>query len=79
MTTELKNTIEKLATEFTPLLNEIHSKSSTTKNYYGEYMNILSRFSNKGIGTIKLIALGLIKAGANVNGVNDAVKIIAGH
>jgi len=72
---QLKDAISKLANEFKPLLADIHNQDANTKNYYGDYLSILSQFADNK-GKLKLIALSLMYAGANVEGVEAAVKIL---
>ena len=75
ITPELKKVIISLSEQFKPILEDVHNSNATTKNYYGDYLSILSQFSGNN-GKVKLIALSLIYAGANVHGVESAVKIL---
>lgn len=75
VTPELKQAIVNLSNEFKPILEGIHNCTASTQNYYGDYLTILSQFSGNN-GKIKLVALSLIYAGANVHGVESAVKIL---
>ena len=68
---ELKKYILDTAEILKPILSDIHAIQPTTKNYYAEYMNILGNTKH-----IKLLALALIYAGANVDGVHNAVSIL---
>jgi hypothetical protein len=71
---ELKNYVIETGVILTPILNDIHAIKPTTKNYYGEYMEILGNTKQ-----VKILALALIYAGANVDGVNDAVNILTAN
>jgi thiaminase len=72
--TETQKVIKEIAENIKPLLEDIHSKQPTTKNYYGDYMSILAQLGNDNIGKIKLLAIAMLYAGANVNGIEYAVK-----
>ncbi len=65
---ELNSIIEVL----TPALEAIHAYPPTTKNYYGDYMRLMS-YQPK---LIKAVALALVAAGANPNGVKSAYDIL---
>lgn len=71
---EAKNAIIELAKTVTPLLDEIHANEPTTQNYYGDYMNLLSTRQNKG--EQKLLAIALLYAGVNYEGLIVASKIL---
>ena len=49
----------------------------TTQNNHGRYMELLSHYNDSKVFQ-KGVALGLIKAGANRQGVNDALKALNG-
>ena len=74
---ELSQAIKTIANIIRPLLEEIHNLPASTQNYYADYMNILSgtNDSNKR----KLFALAMIEAGANVYGIESAMKLIEGN
>ncbi len=74
MTTEqaqaaLNSVIETLR----PIVKKIEDSPAATKNHYGEYMAILSGAPLKNR---KSLAACLIKAGANEDGIVDALKFI---
>ena len=54
---------------------KINNKISTTKNNYGDYMQLITFLLEGKINKINTMQL-LIKAGGNVNGINDAMRII---
>jgi len=56
-------------------IKKINNKISTTKNNYGDYMQLLSFLLDGKISKNHSIQL-LIKAGGNINGINDAMRII---
>lgn len=69
--------IKQLAKIVKPLVDNVHEAPQVSKNYYAEYMSILSRSaSNKGIGYIKLMAITLLYLGCNPDGVSNAVKLL---
>jgi len=70
--------IKELAEIVKPLVDNVHQAPQVSKNYYAEYMGILSRSaSNKGIEYIKLMAITLLYLGCNPDGVNNAVKLLS--
>ena len=74
---ELFATVKELGKVVKPLVDNVHNAPQVSKNYYVEYMGILSRATQgKPKGYIKLMAIVLIYLGCNPNGVNDAVKIL---
>ena len=56
-------------------VKKINNKISTTKNNYGDYMQLLSFLLDGKISKNNAIQL-LIKSGGNINGINDAMRII---
>ena len=54
---------------------KINNKISTTENNYGDYMQLITFLLEGKINKINTMQL-LIKAGGNVNGINDAMRII---
>jgi hypothetical protein len=66
---ELNGIIEVLI----PALEAIHAYPPTTKDYYGDYMRLMS-YQPK---FIKAVALGLVAAGANTKGVKAAYDILS--
>jgi hypothetical protein len=72
MTPEAQNAVKTIAEALRPVLDEIHSKPETTKNYYGDYMAILSRKPRAK----KLIAISMLYAGCNPDGLLAATKLV---
>ena len=54
---------------------KINNKISTTKNNYGDYMQLITFLLDCKINKNNTMQL-LIKAGGNINGINDAMRII---
>ena len=54
---------------------KINNKISTTKNNYGDYMHLITFLLDGKISKNHVIQL-LIKSGGNINGINDAMRII---
>ena len=54
---------------------KINNKISTTKNNYGDYMQLLSFLLDGKISKTNAMQL-LIKSGGNINGINDAMRVI---
>ena len=56
-------------------VKKINDKISTTKNNYGDYLNLLTFLIDGKINKVHSMQL-LIKAGGDINGINDAMRII---
>ena len=69
---ELQEVIKKLAEDLAPALDAIHAAPPTTKNYYGEYMRVLSYQPKYK----KTIAIAMLYAGCNPDGVAAAVNLV---
>ena len=69
---DLKSAVLNIAETIKPALNEIHAQQPTTKNYYGDYMRLLSYRPKYA----KLLALAMLYEGANPEGVEAAIKLI---
>jgi len=69
---ELKQAILNMAETLRPVLDEIHEQTPTTQKYYGDYFKILSYRPEQH----KVIALALLYAGANPDGLEAAVKLM---
>lgn len=76
LSAETQKAVKEIAETIQPLLDDIHSKQPTTKDYYGDYMRILSYAAKQSEGKVKLLAIAMMYAGANPNGVSAAVKNI---
>ena len=70
---EAKAEITTLLNEIIPWIKDIHSKPPTTKNYYGDYMRIMSYHPQFA----KAIGLVLLAGGANPDGVRSAYNIVS--
>ena len=76
----LKKLIKELGEDLKPEVDRIEAQIATTQNRYGDYMALLSVVCNdKDINYAKTVGLGLMMAGANVQGVRDAVKALYGE
>jgi hypothetical protein len=69
---ETKEQMTLLLSELIPWVQETHSSPPTTKNYYGDYMRIMSYHPEFA----KAIGIMLVAAGANAEGVRAAYNII---
>ena len=69
---ELKQAIVNMADTLRPMLDEIHGQHPTTQKCYGDYFRILSYRPDH----YKVIALALLYAGANPEGLEAAVKLM---
>ena len=66
---------ELIGSELIEMVKNVEKKPLTTKNHYGNYMHLLSVLIGEGVNIDMAKAL-LIKAGGNVEGINDAYKCI---
>ena len=69
---DLKSAVLNIAETIKPALNEIHAQQPTTKNYYGDYMRLLSYRPKYA----KILALAMLYEGANPERVEAAIKLI---
>jgi hypothetical protein len=69
---EAKEQMTLLLNELVPWVKETHSIPPTTKNYYGDYMRIMSYRPEFA----KAIGVMLVAAGANPEGVRAAYNIV---
>lgn len=72
---KLKQLITDLASDFKPSVEKIEGKFATTQNHYGDYMALLSTVAKTKQHAL-LFGLALKEAGANSQGVNDALKVM---
>ena len=56
-------------------VKKINNKISTTKNNYGDYLNLITFLLDGKISKNHAMQL-LIKSGGNINGINDAMRVI---
>lgn len=57
----------------------IEDSMEITRGHYGEYMTLISAVSDGDHKMARIVALGLIEAGANERGVKDALRIVVGE
>ena len=82
MTIEQRTKVDELVSDFAEMLkpevDRIEATPATTQDHYGDYGALLSTVSNGDPRTAQLLALALIKCGANRNGVSWALKLFIG-
>lgn len=71
---EAKAAIDGVIETLRPLVAKIESGPQMTKNHYSHYMAILSQATD--IDSRKKLAACLVKAGANIEGIADALKLL---
>jgi len=82
MTTQLnpaqQKFIEAFATDpdIVGLVQRIEAKPATTRNHYGDYGAALSSISGGRKAVAQLLGLAFVKAGANTQGVADALNTL---
>lgn len=74
MTFNLAQFTDEMADDIRSSVAEIEARPQATRNHYGLYMTMLGRYPDP----VKrgLLALSLVKAGANRQGVADALELI---
>ena len=63
-------------TEVIAAIADIEKSPATTRNHYGNYMSLLSSLSNGNKVISTLLGSAFVKAGANAQGIDDALKFI---
>ena len=58
------------------MVKDIEAKLATTRNHYGDYGAALSQLSQGRKAVAQLLGLAFIKAGANRQGVLDALNVL---
>ena len=69
--------IASLAEDLRPEVKRIEASPATTRGHYGDYMSMLSALAPDSPTMRKLVACALLEAGANVDGVRDALRVLA--
>ncbi len=74
----LDSMIDALVPDLKPIVDGIEDGIKTTQDHYGAYMNLIMVLGKDDKSVQGIIALALIKAGANESGVKSALKIAKG-
>ena len=75
MTTEQRQSlILDLVEDFAPCVAKVEKSMATTRNHYGNYGSMLNQLSKGSKPMANLLALAMVKAGANAQGVADGLK-----
>lgn len=69
-----EETVEHVAALMKPMVEEIEASPPITKNHYGAYMGLIGSFNLDKRRSL-VVAEALIKAGANEQGVRDALMV----
>ena len=67
--------IDDLAGDLKEIVTDIEASPKTTKNHYGRYMSVIAGTAHGDAATGRVIAMALLKAGANHAGVNSAFSL----
>tara|TARA_Y100000310_G_C19993140_1_gene495022 strand:+ start:80 stop:388 length:309 start_codon:yes stop_codon:yes gene_type:complete len=72
--------LEKLKPELSEIVESIEARPPTTKDWYGDYMRVLSTLASNQLfddekTNAKFFGLALIHAGANADGVVAAMQV----
>lgn len=70
--------IDDLAVDLKAIVVDIEGSHATTRKHYGRYMQVLSKFASGDKHNAQFIALALIRAGANRQGIADAMRVSFG-
>ena len=69
--------IKEMAEDVKDVVKEIEEKDPSTRNHYAKYASIIKALTReKGSSMKYAVGLALIEAGANPQGVRDAVSLI---
>ena len=72
MTIEQQTMIDEVVEELRPTVTRIEARLATTRDHYGDYMQMLSPYPREQRSTIAIL---LLKAGANQAGVRWAMRL----
>lgn len=76
---EILKVVASMAEDLKEVVDEIENNSSQVTQYnYDRYLTVIHELSNGNKTTGMLVALALIQAGANNNGVRHAMKVAYG-
>jgi len=78
MTTKPDSELKEIADAIVSFVKFTEGKPPVTRGHYGEYMSLLSAVSNGDVRVARNLAMTLKDAGANRQGVDDALKIVVG-
>lgn len=67
--------VNSLASDLKEAVVSIESSLATTQNHYGRYMSIIGIMAKGDKRIANILALALIKAGANRHGVKSALSL----
>ena len=70
----LEATVANMADTLRDAVTAIEESTPTTRGHYARYMAIFSQFADD-VGQANILALALIKAGGNEQGVRDALRV----
>lgn len=68
--------INELAAHLKPVVSEIETSFAITQHHYADYMAVISKLSKGNMNAAKGIALALIQAGGNKDGILAAMRLI---
>ena len=63
-----------LAEDFAPFVNDVENSIATTRNHYGRYGAMLCKLSKGSKRNATIFAYAMLQAGANGQGVSDALN-----
>lgn len=67
--------VKDMANDLRGPVSDIEASIKTTQNHYGRYMSLIGQLATGNKTTANFIALALIEAGANRQGVTDALRV----
>ena len=70
--------IDEIAEEIRPLVLKLEDTSQVTKNHYARYGSLLTELAGSDKTLARLYGLALKRAGANVAGINAAIRVFYG-
>jgi hypothetical protein len=74
---KLSEMLRELEPEASAMVKAIEAKPMVTKDHYGEYLTVLSRVQDEhSLMAAKVLAIAMMKAGANQQGLRAALSIM---
>jgi len=73
--TQIEAMIESLVPDLKGLVKEIEGGHKTTQNHYGRYMSLIAKIGGDSKPMRNIVALALLRAGANRAGVSSALSL----
>ena len=74
-TPNIDKLVSSIAEDLREIVADTEASIATTRNHYGDYLTIITQLSKGNKAAAGVISLALKEAGANHQGVNDALRV----